>query len=102
VRAFAEKGKVEKPERKEAPPKKEEKKPEGRPIKEKSPELPDFSKWGKVKRVPVRSIRRATARQMALSWSQIPHVHNQDMVDMGKLESFDTSTRRRSRKRAEN
>lgn len=89
VRAFAEKGEVEKPEKREAPPKKEdEKKPEARPIKVKAPELPDFSKWGKVERVPVRSIRRATARQMALSWSQIPHVHNQDMVDMGKLEEF--------------
>jgi len=89
VRAFAEKGKVEKPEKREAPPKKEEgKKPEARPIKEKSAELPDFSKWGMVERIPVRSIRRATARQMALSWSQIPHVHNQDMVDMGKLEEF--------------
>jgi pyruvate dehydrogenase E2 component (dihydrolipoamide acetyltransferase) len=87
VRSFAEKGKAEKPE-KEAPPKKEEKKAEARPIKEKGPELPDFSKWGKVKRVPIRSIRRATARQMALSWSQIPHVHNQDMVDMQKLEEF--------------
>jgi pyruvate dehydrogenase E2 component (dihydrolipoamide acetyltransferase) len=88
VRAFAEKGKVEKPERKEAPPREEEKKPEKEAIKEKSPELPDFSKWGEVKRVPVRSIRKATARQMALSWSQIPHVHNQDMVDMSKLEAF--------------
>jgi len=89
VRAFAEKGKEAKIEKGEAPPKKEEeKRPEARPIKEKTPELPDFSKWGKVERIPVRSIRRATARQMALSWSQIPHVHNQDMVDMGKLEEF--------------
>ena len=88
VRAFAEKGKVEKPERKEAPPREEEKKPEKEAIKEKSPDLPDFSRWGEVERVPVRSIRKATARQMALSWSQIPHVHNQDMVDMSKLEAF--------------
>jgi pyruvate dehydrogenase E2 component (dihydrolipoamide acetyltransferase) len=89
VRAFAEKGKAGKPEKREAPPEKEEaKKPEARPIKDKGPELPDFSRWGKVERIPVRSIRRATARQMALSWSRIPHVHNQDMVDMTKLEEF--------------
>lgn len=87
VRAFAAKGETaEKAEK--AAPKEKERKPEARPIKEKGPELPDFSKWGSVERVPVRSIRRATARQMALSWSQIPHVHNQDMVDMSKLEEF--------------
>jgi len=87
VKSFAEKGKAERPEKKEAP-REEGKKPEARPIREKGPELPDFTKWGKVERIPVRSIRRATARQMALSWSQIPHVHNQDMVDMHKLEEF--------------
>jgi pyruvate dehydrogenase E2 component (dihydrolipoamide acetyltransferase) len=52
------------------------------------PALPDFSKWGPVTRVPVRSVRRATARQMALSWSQIPHVTSQDTVDITRLESF--------------
>jgi pyruvate dehydrogenase E2 component (dihydrolipoamide acetyltransferase) len=50
--------------------------------------LPDFSKWGSVETIPVRSLRRATARQMALSWSQIPHVSNQDMADITKLEAF--------------
>jgi pyruvate dehydrogenase E2 component (dihydrolipoamide acetyltransferase) len=52
------------------------------------PPLPDFTKWGPVTRVPVRSVRRATARQMALSWSQIPHVTSQDTVDVTRLESF--------------
>ncbi len=52
------------------------------------PPLPDFSKWGPVEAKPVRSLRRATARQMALSWSQIPHVSNQDMADITKLEAF--------------
>jgi pyruvate dehydrogenase E2 component (dihydrolipoamide acetyltransferase) len=50
--------------------------------------LPDFSKWGPVKRVPFRSIRRATARQMSLAWSQIPHVTSQDNVDITRLEAF--------------
>jgi pyruvate dehydrogenase E2 component (dihydrolipoyllysine-residue acetyltransferase) len=53
-----------------------------------APPLPDFSKWGPVTRVPVRSIRRATARQMALSWAQIPHVTSQDTVDITRLETF--------------
>jgi pyruvate dehydrogenase E2 component (dihydrolipoamide acetyltransferase) len=52
------------------------------------PNLPDFTKWGSVERVPFRSIRRATARQMSLSWSQIPHVNSQDVVDVTKLEAF--------------
>jgi pyruvate dehydrogenase E2 component (dihydrolipoamide acetyltransferase) len=51
-------------------------------------ELPDFSKWGAVERVPFRSIRRATARQMSQAWEQIPHVNSQDYVDVTRLEAF--------------
>jgi pyruvate dehydrogenase E2 component (dihydrolipoamide acetyltransferase) len=84
VRAFAEKGeKVA-----EVPEVPGERPIEGVPMAAPVPGLPDFSKWGPVERVPVRSIRRATARQMALAWSQIPHVHNQEWVDMTKLEAF--------------
>ncbi len=53
-----------------------------------SPSLPDFSRWGPVERVPFRSIRRATAKQMVIAWSQIPHVASQDEVDITKLEAF--------------
>jgi pyruvate dehydrogenase E2 component (dihydrolipoamide acetyltransferase) len=53
-----------------------------------SPALPDFTKWGPVERVPFRSIRRATAKQMITAWSQIPHVTSQDQVDITKLETF--------------
>ncbi len=53
-----------------------------------SPSLPDFSRWGPVDRVPFRSIRRATAKQMVIAWSQIPHVTSQDQVDVTKLEAF--------------
>ena len=52
------------------------------------PDLPDFSQWGEIERLPLRSVRRATARQMALSWSQIPHVLHQDQVDITELEEF--------------
>lgn len=61
---------------------------EGPPIPASLPELPDFTKWGPVERVPFRSIRRATARQMSLAWSHIPHVNSQDVVDVTKLEAF--------------
>ncbi|MGD8725553.1 MAG: 2-oxo acid dehydrogenase subunit E2, partial [Desulfobacterales bacterium] len=53
-----------------------------------SPTIPDFSRWGPTERVPFRSIRRATAKQMVIAWSQIPHVTSQDEVDITKLEAF--------------
>jgi pyruvate dehydrogenase E2 component (dihydrolipoamide acetyltransferase) len=61
-----------------------------RPARPSAPpaDLPDFSKWGAVERVPFRSIRRATARQMSLAWEQIPHVNSQDYVDVTRLEAF--------------
>jgi pyruvate dehydrogenase E2 component (dihydrolipoamide acetyltransferase) len=95
VRAFAEGAKGKAPLEKPQPA--PEKPAEARPLEIKAPPLPDFTKWGTVERVPLRSIRRATAKQMALAWSQIPHVHNQDMVDMTKLEDF----RRRQREEVE-
>ena len=58
------------------------------PTPDRIQELPDFSKWGPVERVAFRSIRRATAKQMSLSWSQIPHVNSQDYVDVSRLEVF--------------
>jgi pyruvate dehydrogenase E2 component (dihydrolipoamide acetyltransferase) len=58
------------------------------PLSPTAPGLPDFGKWGTVERVPFRSIRRATARQMTLSWSRIPHVNSQDEVDVTRLEAF--------------
>ncbi len=50
--------------------------------------LPDFSRWGSVSRIPFRSIRRATAKQMVTAWSQIPHVNSQDSIDITRLEAF--------------
>jgi pyruvate dehydrogenase E2 component (dihydrolipoamide acetyltransferase) len=96
VRAFAERGE-EAPEEKAMPPKEEaaEKRPpsvEGispvRPSAIPVPELPDFGHWGEVERIPLRSVRRATARHMALAWSQIPHVSHQDVADITELEAF--------------
>lgn len=59
-----------------------------RPLTADAPPLPDFSRWGDVDRVPIRSIRRATARQMAMAWAQIPHVTTMDKVDITDLEAF--------------
>jgi pyruvate dehydrogenase E2 component (dihydrolipoamide acetyltransferase) len=96
VRAFAERGE-EVPEKPAMPP--EEKAPQERPPSVEGispvrpsairlPELPDFGHWGEVERVPLRSVRRATARHMVLAWSQIPHVSHQDVADITELEAF--------------
>ncbi|HSJ52136.1 MAG TPA: 2-oxo acid dehydrogenase subunit E2, partial [Anaerolineae bacterium] len=52
------------------------------------PPLPDFQRWGQVERVPLRSVRRATAKHMALAWSQIAHVSHQDVADVTELEAL--------------
>lgn len=53
---------------------------------QRTPELPDFSKWGEVEHIPLRSVRRATARRMTQSWSNIPHVNHHDQADITQLE----------------
>lgn len=83
VQAYAQGG-----EKKAEAPAEREEEPEAPLVATGVPPLPDFSKWGPVEKVSVRSVRKATAKQMSLAWSQIPHVHNQDWVDITKLESF--------------
>ncbi len=61
---------------------------EAKPLMVDAPPLPDFEKYGPVKRIPLRSIRRATAKQMTVAWSQIPHATSQDTVDVTDLENF--------------
>jgi pyruvate dehydrogenase E2 component (dihydrolipoamide acetyltransferase) len=57
-----------------------------RPSAVEVPPLPDFTRWGPVDRVPLRSVRRSTAKHMALAWSQIPHVSHEDWADVTDLE----------------
>lgn len=81
-----------------APPREAERRPAPRPAGEEVsairstavpvPPMPDFQRWGEVERVPLRSVRRATARHMALAWSQIPHVSHQDVADVTELEAL--------------
>lgn len=59
-----------------------------RPLAAEAPVLPDFAKWGPIEKFPLRSIRRATAKHMALAWSQIPHVNSQDAADVTRLEKL--------------
>jgi pyruvate dehydrogenase E2 component (dihydrolipoamide acetyltransferase) len=62
--------------------------PRGLPLVAEVPPLPDFSRWGPIEEVQLQGIRRATARQMMLAWSQIPHVMHQDIADITELEAF--------------
>ncbi len=53
-----------------------------------APSLPKFEEWGPVERQPLSPVRKATARQMSLAWSQIPHVTQHDLADITDLEAF--------------
>jgi pyruvate dehydrogenase E2 component (dihydrolipoamide acetyltransferase) len=52
------------------------------------PELPDFSKWGKIERVSIRGVRRKTAEHLRQAWNTIPHVTQQDRADITELEQL--------------
>jgi pyruvate dehydrogenase E2 component (dihydrolipoamide acetyltransferase) len=50
--------------------------------------LPDFSKWGEIKREPMPKIRQVTAENMFYAWSTIPQVTQFDESDITDLEKF--------------
>lgn len=52
------------------------------------PQLPDFSKWGKIERVSMRGVRRKTAEHLSESWVTIPHVTQHDRADITELEQL--------------
>ncbi len=91
VRAFAEA--AGRPEAAKAPP--EAKLSPGPPLEKveakRPPEavaLPQFDRAGPVERIPLHSVRRSTAKHVALAWSQIPHVTHMDVADLTELEAF--------------
>jgi pyruvate dehydrogenase E2 component (dihydrolipoamide acetyltransferase) len=53
-----------------------------------APPLPNFEQWGPVEKQPMLAVRKATARQMSLAWSLIPHVTQHDLADITDLEAF--------------
>jgi pyruvate dehydrogenase E2 component (dihydrolipoamide acetyltransferase) len=52
------------------------------------PELPDFTKFGKIERVSMRGVRRKTAQHLWEAWTTIPHVTQQDKADITELEQL--------------
>ncbi|SDF06314.1 pyruvate dehydrogenase E2 component (dihydrolipoamide acetyltransferase) [Thermus arciformis] len=62
-----------------------------------APRLPDFGKWGPVRREPMSGVRKATVRSMSQAWAQVPMVTHFDEADITELEAL----RKRYAKRAE-
>ena len=52
------------------------------------PALPDFSRWGRIERVPFTSLQRKTADNLLAGWSMAPHVTQFDLCDITRLESL--------------
>ena len=52
-----------------------------------TPDLPDFSRWGGVRREKMSKIRQVTAKHMSTCWTTIPHVTQFDKVDITELEA---------------
>jgi len=50
--------------------------------------LPDFTRWGRIERRPMRAVRRKTAEHLAQAWAQIPHVTQFDKADVTALEEL--------------
>ena len=59
--------------------------------------LPDFAKWGPVRKEAMSTIRVATAEHLSRCWATIPHVTQFDKADITELEAL----RRRFAPRAE-
>ncbi len=50
--------------------------------------LPDFNKWGPVRREAMNNVRKKTAEHLSYAWSNIPHVTQFDKVDITELEKL--------------
>ncbi len=49
-------------------------------------QLPDFSRWGEVRREKFSNVRRATAAHLTRCWLTVPHVTQNDQCDVTELE----------------
>src|SRR5207244_3671238 len=52
-----------------------------------APPLPDFSRWGPIKRQPLNQIARTSAQRLSLAWRTIPHVTQHDLADITEMEA---------------
>jgi pyruvate dehydrogenase E2 component (dihydrolipoamide acetyltransferase) len=52
------------------------------------PALPNFERWGAVRREKMSTIRRVTAEHLSQAWNAVPHVTQHDKADITDLEGF--------------
>ena len=64
-----------------------------------APALPDFSRFGPVRREAMSGVRRATVRSMAQAWSTIPMVTHFDKADITDMEALRKRINPRAEKR---
>lgn len=50
-------------------------------------QLPDFTRWGDVERIPMTNVRRKTAEHLSYAW-RAPHVTQHDKADITNLEKL--------------
>ena len=50
--------------------------------------LPDFARFGSVRREPMSKVRRITAEAMAHAWATVPQVTQYDKADITDIEAF--------------
>ena len=50
--------------------------------------VPDFTKWGSIRREKLSSIRKITAKNTTYSWQTMPHVTHFEQADITQLEAF--------------
>jgi len=53
-----------------------------------SADLPDFTRWGEIRREPMSRIRSVTATAMTRAWLTAPQVTNHDLADITELEGL--------------
>ncbi len=58
------------------------------PVGAASPELPDLSAFGPIRREPMSKIRQVTARNLSRAWVTVPQVTNHDQADITGLEAL--------------
>lgn len=58
--------------------------------------LPDFSRWGEIRREPLSRVRELTADSMGYAWSTIPMVTQYDNAQITEIEAFRQKTNQRA------
>ncbi len=67
-----------------------------------SADLPDFSRWGAIRREPMSKVRSLTSEAMTRAWLTAPQVTNHDLADITELEDLRQAYKRGSRQPAAN